>query len=649
MFRVPERKWVFAGLVLTGILFVYLAFSTEVPAGGADNYAHFNIARWAFRYPHLFLDHWGKPLYTILAAPFAQFGFVVVRIMNSFLGLLTAWYIWKFARLLGFNNSWFAVVVAVYTPIYFAMMSSSMTEILFSLILAISIYSFFKEKYILSAILISFIFMVRTEGLAFLLLFFLGFLNRKQYKAIPLLATGFIFFSIVGWLCYYHDIFWLISQRPYATGGTTIYGRGTWYHYFATMPNYYGVVIRALLFIGTVSMLFVWLKEKERLTGAMFFQVLLVLGTFWGYFFSHAYLWWKGETSAGLQRVMAAVSPLIGIIALNGINICTKLISRYKLAQFIISVVLSVVLIINALQFYQRQLSYDKTANLKKEVTKWLIDSGSLKYKLVMHDPYYAFSTGLDAWDTEVIQYGFSNNNKLQENLADSTIFIWDAHFSANEGRMPYEKIIKNPNVEVIKVFAPEKPFIASADNHYHVIIFRVLKNTNSDNEFIIKEMEKKQRGEGVYRNYKYDFEKAFNDSLIEERRITKKDSSGYAFNLYGLEFSPNFAVNIDELDLSGKNSFYLSADFLNNDTIEENQLLLIFSIEKNWKSLYYQTHDIGKQIEKNGIWQETEFNFVMPQDLKTGSTIKMYVWNIGKYNVLMDNFKLEISKQIND
>ena len=87
MNKIQEKNWIIAGLIITGVTFIFLAFFTGVPAGGADNYAHFNISRWAFRYPSLFLDHWGKPLYTILAVPFAQFGFVAVRILNSVLSL----------------------------------------------------------------------------------------------------------------------------------------------------------------------------------------------------------------------------------------------------------------------------------------------------------------------------------------------------------------------------------------------------------------------------------------------------------------------------------------------------------------------------------------------------------------------------------
>lgn len=644
MNRIPEKNWVIAGLSITGIILVILAFTTGLAAGGADNYAHFNIARWAFRYPHLFLDHWGKPLYTILAAPFAQLGFVAVRILNSILGLLTAWYVWKLANRLNFEYSWFAAVVAVFTPIYFAMMPTGMTEILFSLILVVSIYLFFKEKFILSAIFISFIFLARTEGLAFELLFFFGFLLKKQFKPIPFLATGFLLFSSIGWIFYYHDFWWLITQRPYATEGTTVYGHGTWDHYFKSMPNYLGIWVMILLAGGTISLVWKFVTERLKLSDS-FLQILLILGTFWGYFFIHSYLWWKGETSAGLQRVMAGVSPLIGLIALNMFQFKVKsnLLNYFKVG---LACVFSILIIINAKQFYSREVKYDLTVNVKNRVTEWLKESGSLNHKLVMHDPYYSFSTEIDAWDLNIVQYGFSYNDKPQWNLPDSTIFIWDAQFSANEGGLPFEKMVNNPNFEVIKVFEPEIPFKASADQDYRIVIFRIMQGKGPDNEAIIRELKNEQREKGIYHVENYDFEAAFSDSTKEIRRTPRADSTGFAYGLGNLEFSPEFAIDAEKLDPASKNEFYVSADFIKTDTIGINRLVLVFSVERYLKSEHYETRDIGEQIKKNGVWYKTDFNFSLPDNINRKSAIKIYVWNIDKQEVMMDNFMLEISKQ---
>ena len=209
-----EQKWVVAGLIAAALIFSLVAYLTNIPAGGADNFAHFNISKWAFRYPHLFFDHWGKPVFTILTAPFAQFGMLGVRIFNIACGLLTAWYAYKLARLFQWPYAWFAVFPVIFTPIYFVMMFTAMTEVLFSLVLVASIYLFFKERYLYAAILISFIFLVRTEGMAFLALFLIAFIIKKQYKYIPALLTGVVFFSKEGMVYTYRKILLVKKHKP---------------------------------------------------------------------------------------------------------------------------------------------------------------------------------------------------------------------------------------------------------------------------------------------------------------------------------------------------------------------------------------------------------------------------------------------------
>lgn len=646
MQKIDEKKLVIAGLILTGLVFSVLAFVTGIPEGGADNYAHFNIARWAFRYPHLFLDHWGKPVFTILSAPFAQFGFAEVRIFNTIAGLLTAWYTWKLAELLKFKYSWFAAVVVIFTPIYFIMMSTGMTEVVFSLILVISVYLFFREKYILSAITISIIFLARTEGLAFLLPFLIALILKKQYKAIPFLATGFVVFSLIGGVYHYHDFLWLINERPYAKGGPSVYGRGSWYHFFTVMPNYFGKTLRVLLLLGSVAVIVKWIQDKAKLTGEAFLLILLILGTFWGYFFIHSYLWWKGETSAGLQRVMAGVSPVIAVMVIVAVNFFDKYI-RHEYIKIAVLAVLSASLVYDSVDFYKRSIGYDLTAEVLNRTTKWLKESGSVNHKLVMHNPYFSFATEIDAWDNNVVQYGFSNNDAPENGLPDSTVFIWDAHFSPNEGRLPLDKIIDNPNFQVIQLFEPVVPFKVFGDNEYRIIIFRKKENSGANNRLILEKLKNDQIDKTIYYRDELTFDIPFQDQNLENRRIkSETDSLNLFFTLNETEFSPSFQILETKINSKVKNKFRVTGEFCRLDTVVQNRLLMVFSAETDNKSYHYVTSGIGEQTPEKNVWYKTDFIFTLPDEMKNGTVIKIYVWNMDKRNVLMDNFKVEISEQ---
>jgi len=646
MRKIPEKNWVLAGLRITGIVFFVLAFTTGIPEGGADNFAHFNIARWAFRYPHLFLDHWGKPVFTILSAPFAQLGFVAVRLLNSVLGLFVGWFVWKIGKRLNLENAWFAAVIAVFTPIYFVLMSSGMTEIIFSLILILSIYLFFSEKYYASATLISFLFLARTEGLAFELLFLIALLIKKQYRAIPLLATGFLVFSFIGMVYYYHDFWWLYNQRPYAKGGPSVYGSGDWYYFIVRIPEYSGWIIPVLFVAGTVVLALLWLKEKLSLTRIYFLPVLLVLGTFWGYFFIHTYLWWKGETSAGLLRVMAANAPLGGIIALYAVQSVSRFIKNRQVVSVSLGVI-SLLLIIFAGSFYKKLVSFDYAAEVLQRTTSWLIESGSLKQKLVIHNPYFSYSTEIDAWDSEVVQYGFSDNNIPENGLPDSTIFIWDAHFSANEGQLPLEKIMNNPNFEVVQLFEPLVPFKVLGNNDYRILVFRKITNSFVNNSLMLEKLRNESFGKGVYYIDLYDFEEPFPEEYMEIRRIkSESDSLNFIYNLNDIEFCPAFHVPATKLENAIKSKFRVTVDICRIDSVEQNRLFMVFSAETSKGSSHYVTSDILEQAPVINVWYKTEFVFSLPIEPEKEAVIKSYIWNINKSKVLIDNFKIEIAKQ---
>lgn len=159
-----ETSLVVIILMFLAALFIYISITSKSAYGGADNYSHYRIVKFAFKYPKLFFDHWGKPVFTILSSSFAQFGFVSMKIFNLIIALLTGFFSFLLVKKLNYKNSWVIFAFVCFTPIYFVLISSCLTEILFSFILIISIYLFVKNRFVFSAIVISFIIFSRTEG-----------------------------------------------------------------------------------------------------------------------------------------------------------------------------------------------------------------------------------------------------------------------------------------------------------------------------------------------------------------------------------------------------------------------------------------------------------------------------------------------------
>lgn len=484
-----DKKSVAIILLFLWVFFVVYAYFTDCNAGGGDNYAHYNIARWAFRYPHLFFDMWGKPVFTLLTSPFALLGFYWVRVFNITCGLLTAWLGFLTVRRWNSRYAFLAPAFILFTPLYFVMLFSGMTEILFSLLLMLSIYLFFRDFHILSAIAVSFLYFVRAEGILMIPLFLFALLLKKRYKAIPFLLTGVLSYSLAGLLYYYHDFFWLFRNIPYTGGEGGHYGRGTWYHFFQTMPEYMGYAGIVMLIAGTLSLLIEFIRNGWRLKSESFFIILTVCGPFYGYFFAHAVLWMIGEVSLGLTRVMAGVLPLAGILGVRGFRFFADLLprERWKLAMALLVILLTVV---PGVTRYRSEFRGHPENEVFKKVAAWMRKSGNDRVKIVTHNGYLPFILGMDPWDLQKIQYSFSDPVHAGKGLPDSSLVVWDAHLSPNEGQLPLDLLMKNPDFELVRIFNPEVPFKVLGNNDFKIYVFRKIKNIASPNYMLEKKLE---------------------------------------------------------------------------------------------------------------------------------------------------------------
>lgn len=644
MVKFSEKKIVAGSIVVLGVLFAIIAALTDCSAGGADNYAHFNIARWAFRYPHLFFDHWGKPLYTVLVAPFDQIGFYGARLFNITVGLFTAWICYLLALELKMQKAWLVPVFVIFAPMYFVLMFSGMTEILFSAVLALAILLFFREKYILSAIAISFIIMVRSEGVIFLPLFLLGFLLKRKYWAIPFLAFGFVVFSLIGWLYHYHNFWWLVTNLPYVGGVGGIYGSGPWYHFLTKMPEFLDYFILVFFLAGMIVWIKNWQNSPRKLTSEWFFILLLVAGCFWIYLAAHSYVWWKGEMSLGLIRVMAGVSPLAGIIALAGWNEADKLIWNNRIRRTFLCVSILLVVLPGTLR-YKSAFKTDSRYVLINEVVGWIQSTGDFRHRLIVHDPFIAFAAQVDAWDQQRLQYGFSDVNAPENSMPDSSIFIWDAHFSQNEGRVPAALILNNPYYELIGYFEPEIPFKVLNGYDYNIMVFRKVSERKRDNRSVLEELKTKVKEPKLIFSEFYDFEHPVPEKIPDQFVVHESDSLSNKCYLLGKdsEFSPSVLLTDSKVNISNQLSIGVEFDFISENQLGKNEVLMVFSVEKDDKPYFYDGKDVLSFVADSGIWNHAKFLFYMPEEVKKETKVKLYIWDVQKKSLKIDNFRIQV------
>jgi len=129
------------------VYFTYLSLASNASEGGGDAIVHYRIARYSWRYPELFMDMWGKPVFTALSSLFAQLGFNNMKIFNVLVAVTTGILGFGILKRSGSPLSGLYFLLLFFTPIYFVLIPSTLTEPLFGLCLMTGIYLFQRNRY----------------------------------------------------------------------------------------------------------------------------------------------------------------------------------------------------------------------------------------------------------------------------------------------------------------------------------------------------------------------------------------------------------------------------------------------------------------------------------------------------------------------
>lgn len=468
-----RRYHVILLLAVLFILFFYLAWISESTYGGADNISHYRISRYAFKYPHLFLDLWGKPVFNFLTAPFAQLGLFGIKLFNIFAALGCSYFCFLICREFNLKYPFLVIFFICFAPMYFILALSGLTETLFSFILVLSIFLFIKQRYIFSALLFSFLPFSRQEGIFILPLVAFALLLRKKYYLIPFLAVGGLVLTLIGYFTN-GDILWLIHKSPYKNSAADIYGHGEFFHYIKRAVEIIGVPLTILFLLGLVSFVYSACRNKRTESPYLLEKWILLFGSLFIFLFVHSLVWWKGWSgSAGLTRVMACIVPLGSIFCLYGFNFIVSFISRFRIV--VIALILILIMIVIKIPFSRNKfpMRYIQEEKTIKDATDWLMTTSYGKERMIYYfDPYVCYFLEIDPYDPNCASDGVRGPMTVDNDISRGSILIWDLHFGPNEGRMPLESLLSNPDFQLLKSFDPPVPFKVWTGDEYKVYVF---------------------------------------------------------------------------------------------------------------------------------------------------------------------------------
>jgi hypothetical protein len=473
--QIKQDHIVLIGLAILLGGFAWLVSISTGTEGGEDSFMHYLFARYVPQHPENLLDHWGKPLHTLLISPFAQFGFTGAKIYNVLAGMATAWFTYKTADRLGLKTAMASVIILLFAPLYFLCLNSALTEITFSLVLAAGLYFIVAEKYYAAAIILSFLPFARSEGFILLPFFGLYFIWQRQFIPMLFLATGVLLYSVIGYFWHYHDIMWVFNQNPYADKNQ-VYGRGYFWHYVDAHREIIGEPQKWLFFIGFVSFL-LGLRRASHVginnTDKSFQKWVLIVVLTLGYFFAHSIVWYYGiQGSAGLIRVFAGIMPLFALISTRGLDAIYKpflLLPNLRLA-IVCTILFFVVQYSTSNPHLPIMLGPEE--NTLYDAGNWYKQSSykNQERKVYYFAPTVALAFDVDPFNPEGRAYLFDAKNTAE--VPQGSLVVYDMHFGPNECKFPLEDIKGNPAFEQIHQITPKDSFSTLGGYNYAVYLF---------------------------------------------------------------------------------------------------------------------------------------------------------------------------------
>lgn len=425
------RKYsILALLLFYALIAIFTIFHFNGTGDSGDSIMHYLFAKYAPVHPELFFDHWAKPLYVLLASPFAQFGIIGIKIFNVLIGGFTIYFTFLIAKQLNLKNAILGSVFLIFFPLNFILLFSGLTEPLFALIISIGIYFATKKKYLWASIIVSFLPFIRSEGLIIISVFAFYFIIKKEWKFLPFLFLGHFVYSIAGFFVY-EDFLWVFNKIPYSNLDSP-YGSGSLFHFINHLISITGVPAYLLFLVGFVSIVLSSLRKKLYIE----IRILIFLG-FFVFFIAHSLFWYLGIfNSMGLIRVFIGVVPLISIITLIGFNTITenKFLSK-KVPKILVQIIFVAGILIFPFTPNIYAIDWEKDMKLtpSQVVTAQVSDyiQSKIEYKrLIYNNPYLSEKFDIDHFDKNIRQ---ELNISYMNNIKDNDVIIWDSWYSVVE------------------------------------------------------------------------------------------------------------------------------------------------------------------------------------------------------------------------
>ncbi|MFT4522360.1 MAG: hypothetical protein ACI8ZN_001306 [Bacteroidia bacterium] len=447
----------------------FLVFKIQSTYDSGDSVLHFLQAHLAFKHPMLYLDHWAKPVFVLLSAPFAYFGWMGMKTFNALCMISSALCAFKLASKVNVNP-WITLLCCVAAPKFILIQSSGLTEPLFTFLLIGATLLALSDRLMFATIIISFLPFVRSEGWLIIIMFAVYLLSIRKFSPLIWLCLGHIAYGLIGAVVL-NDFLWMFHQNPYE-GVELKYGNGSFTHYFFQLPNIVGLPIFILFLVSVLVASYSFFRRKLSIQRA-----ILLFGIPLGYLAAHSIFWRFGMFhSFGITRVLCVLIPFIAIdIAWMMSTFKMKKEVRYAVIAIIICTVLIFPFTKNKMAFNMpHDFILDETQQTALNATNW-IKHNNLDTALIFSNQYYlAHKLNLDIYNTDQ----FMNIRMLKEfKPQPGSLVIWDSYFAVTDAEVQEDLFENDDQYILLNAFASSVDSLA-----YEIRVYQVTDDLSIGN-----------------------------------------------------------------------------------------------------------------------------------------------------------------------
>lgn len=607
----------YAVLTLAGMIMVLLALIADGTGDEGDSVYHYLFARYAFIHPNNFFNHWAKPLFVMLAAPFAQLGITGVKLLNVALWIIQVYCTIKIAEHFDIKRIWLIPVFAMLAPMNVTHTLSGLTEPMFATWFALSVLLMLRRHYAAAYILFSFLPFVRSEGLIILCPLLLYALWRRHYLYLPLFALGHAVMAVAG-KPVHGDYWWIFNKMTYR-GLVSAYGSGPWDHFINNMPSVIGIALCLLLIVGLLWGFFRLVSGGQWFRDAMARdEAWMVYGMFLSYFAAHTIFWWKGMfNSFGLMRVMLGIMPAILIICLRGWN---SILDLFRFVHRRSEPVATVLILAGLAWSFFGRLTWDEDFRLNAaqrslySAAEAILKQFPNKSENIYYIESYAAAIplGLDIFDN----YHAREAQRLYsgEPVPPNSIVLYDDWFFEHEAQVPLERLKQDKRLISLGAFEGRTKNLAKMAQVFYV---------NPDS--ISKDWQ-----------FLYTW-----DTLSERPKVV--DIGGRRAAKIDKEQEYSFAFRAGLKSFPDEANLVISFDAYSETEGSKITAALVFSVEAEYQPYDWRGRSLKNDTLPAKTWHTYRFVEKLPKGKDSKDKIGTCVWNNSEEPIYINNLKIEV------